>query len=207
MTVPIPIIDDEKNRSEIIGLLRRGGVVVLPTDTLYGLSTAISSRQGVRRIDELKGRRDRKGYILLAESIAMVARYVASFGCVGRPSLERVWPAPLTVVFPAGSACPDWVGARVAFRVPALDHLRDLISGVGEPILSTSVNRSGEPPLDTPARIQEAFGALVDAIVAGTEGAGAVASTVVDATAQRPVVLRKGAYDWEAAGWGNPAKR
>jgi len=207
VTVPIPTIDDEKSRREIIGLLRGGGVVVLPTDTLYGLSTAVSSPHGVRRIDELKGLRDRKGYIMLADSVAMVTRYVASFGCLGRPLLERTWPAPLTVVFPAGSACPDWVGARVAFRVPALDALRDIIAGVGEPILSTSVNRSGEPPLDTPARIREAFGARVDAIVAGTKGAAVVASTVVDATAERPVVLRQGAYDWEAAGWGNPSKR
>jgi L-threonylcarbamoyladenylate synthase len=200
MNESFPSIANERTRRDALDALRAGGVVVLPTDTLYGLSAALSARDAIRRIARLKGSDEEKPYILLAASTEMVDRYVASYGCVDRDRLARAWPAPLTVVLPAAASCPPWVGKTVAIRVPALEPLRALISRLGEPVVSTSVNRTGRPPLSDPVEIGTEFGHAVDGIVAGPPGWRGVASTIVDVTGKAPVVLRKGSHDWDAAG-------
>jgi len=199
MERPFPSITDERTQRDALDALRAGGIVVLPTETLYGLSAAVSAVDAVRRIGALKGSGAGKPYILLAESIGTVDHYVASYGCADRSRLAGAWPAPLTAVLPAGPSCPQWIGDTVAIRVPALDALRALIERLGEPVVSTSVNRSGRPPLTDLGEIQREFGQELDMIVAGPIVRDGVASTIVDLTGESPVVLRRGNYDWEAA--------
>ena len=199
MDESFPSITDERTQRDALDTLKDGGIVVLPTDTLHGFSAALSAEDAVRRIGELKGSSDRKQYIVLAASVDMVARYVWTFGCVGRDRLARVWPAPLTAVLPAGERCPEWMGDSVAFRVPALEPLRRLIARLGEPVVSTSVNRSGTPPLADPTDIRREFSENVETIVAGPAAQELSASTIVDLTGEQPVVLRIGDYDWDAA--------
>jgi tRNA threonylcarbamoyl adenosine modification protein (Sua5/YciO/YrdC/YwlC family) len=189
-------ISDPNAVHEVLETIRAGGVVVLPTDTLHGLSAVVSQSNGLRRIAAIKGSPARKQYILLASSIDMVDRYVRSYGCVDRETLDRVWPGPLTAVLPAGPACPDWYGDTVAFRVPDLPPLLDLLEQLGEPVVSTSANRSGEPPLSDPVEIDRRFGRMVDAIIAGPETPYNVCSTIVDFTGDRPKVIRQGDYEW-----------
>lgn len=199
MEQSFPLITDDKTQRDALELLKNGGIVVLPTDTLYGFSAALSSQHAVRRISEIKGHSSGgKQFIVLASSIDMVGRYTWSFGCAGRDTLARIWPAPLTAVLPAGETCPEWMGDTIAFRVPALEALRRLIARLGEPVVSTSVNRSGSPPLDTLGEINRRFGDAVDMIVGAPPIHRRVVSTIVDLTGDRPAVLREGAYDWEA---------
>jgi tRNA threonylcarbamoyl adenosine modification protein (Sua5/YciO/YrdC/YwlC family) len=174
--------------------------VVLPTDTLHGLSAAISYSDGLRRIAAMKGSTGRKQYILLASSIEMVDQYVRSYGCASREALNDIWPGPLTAVLPAGGACPEWYGDTVAFRVPDLPPLLRLLEQLGEPVVSTSANRSGEPPLSDPADIQEQFGRSVDAVIAGPETPYNICSTIVDFAGEHPSVIRQGDYVWESSG-------
>jgi len=199
MNESFPSITDERTQRDALDTLKDGGIVILPTDTLYGFSAALSAEDAVRRIGELKGSSDRKQYIVLAASVDMVARYAWTFGCVGRDRLARVWPAPLTAVLPAGERCPEWMGDSVAFRVPALEPLRRLIARLGEPVVSTSVNRRGSPPLADPIDIRREFSENVETIVAGPAAQKLSASTIVDLTGEQPVVLRIGGYDWDAA--------
>lgn len=198
-------IDDPRTLEAVRDALARDGVVVLPTDTLYGLSARLSAEAAIRRISAIKRAPNDRRYILLASSIAMVDRYVSSYGCVTRAMLAGQWPAPLSVIVPSGPALPAWVGPTVAVRVPALDPLRRLIDAVGEPIVSTSVNRAGEEPLQDAHAIRREFGAEVDLIVAG-EIPGGASSTLVDACGRTPKVIREGAYAWAAAGAGKPSK-
>ena len=179
------------------------GVVIVPTDTLYGLSARLSSEKGHRRILDIKRGGSERPFVHLASTIDMVERYVDSLGCVSRETLERVWPAPLTAVFDSGSECPGWVGRTIAFRVPEHVLLRETIDRLGEPIVSTSVNRTGQPPLRDIEVIEREFGALVDLIVIGGDTVREEPSTLVDFTGSQPVVLREGRYDW--AGDGNPS--
>jgi L-threonylcarbamoyladenylate synthase len=199
-------IDDLRARELARETLARGGVVVLPTDTLFGFSARLSAEDAVRRISAAKRAPNDRRYILLASSLEMVGRFVRSFGCASRDLLSSMWPAPLSVILPAGPACPAWVGPTVAIRVPALDTLRELIEQLGEPIVSTSVNRAGEEPLDDAHAIRREFGAEVDLIVLGGTHDHA-ASTLVDLCGSLPRVVRRGRYAWPAgAGDGNPSK-
>lgn len=190
-------IKDERVRQNVFDILVAGGVVALPTDTLHGFSAALSYSDGLRRIAAIKGTPRRKQYILLASSIEMVDRYVSSFGCTTRERLDGIWPGPLTAVLPVGPECPDWYGDTVAFRVPDLPPLLELIKHLGQPITSTSVNRTGESPLADPKQIKDRFGKSLDAIVAGPQTPYNVCSTVVDFTGNSPRVIRQGDYRWE----------
>ncbi len=197
-------IDDPRSAEQACDALVRGGVVVLPTDTLYGLSARLSAEDAVRRISAIKRAPNDRRYILLASSIDMVDGIVRSYGCGSREVLAAAWPAPLSVIVPAGPACPAWVGPTVAIRVPALAPLRALIERVGEPIVSTSVNRAGSEPLGDAHEIRHEMGGEVDLIVSGLMD-GRTASTIVDLSGKAPRVVRRGSYAW-AVGDGKPSK-
>jgi len=198
-------IDDASGQSLAAESLVRGAVLALPTDTLYGLSAAISHDGAVRRIASIKQAPDDRRFIMLASDIDMAERYVASFGCSSREQLAEKWPAPLTVILPSGPQCPAWVGPTVAIRLPAWEPLRAVIERVGEPIVSTSVNRTGEEALDDAQAILREFGEEIDAVFERRESGGGV-STIVDLCGKSPRVVRAGAYAWDAKGGAKPSK-
>jgi tRNA threonylcarbamoyl adenosine modification protein (Sua5/YciO/YrdC/YwlC family) len=200
MDIEFENLSEEHVKQNVFEILVAGGVVVLPTDTIHGISAAFTYSNGIRRIAAMKGETGRRQYIMLASSLEMVEKYISSFGCVDRDLLNGIWPGPLTAVLPAGAECPEWYGDTVAFRVPDLPPLLELVERIGEPIVSTSANLSGEPPLSDPLDIHERFGGAVDAIVVGPETPYTVASTIVDFTGDKPKVLRKGDYEWKDSG-------
>lgn len=110
--------------------------------------------------------------------------------------MEDRWPSPLTVVLRAGENCPVWIGETVAFRVPNVPLIRQVIDRVGEPIFSTSVNQAGKPPLDTPVDIEAAFAMDIDLFVERAWRYRRSASTLVNLTRDVPAVLRQGDYAW-----------
>lgn len=199
-------ITDPRTRELACETLARGGVAVLPTDTLYGFSARLSAEDGVHRISAIKRAPNDRRYILLASSLEMAERFARSFGCVTRDVMAGAWPAPLSVIIPSGPLCPAWVGPTVAIRVPALEPLRELIEKLGEPIVSTSVNRAGEEPATDAHAIRAEFGREVDLIVLGQNHPDR-ASTLVDLCGDAPRVVRQGSYEWPAsAGGGKPSK-
>jgi len=198
-------IEDVRTLDLAREILARGGVVVLPTDTLYGFSARLSAEDAIHRISALKHANHDRRYIVLASSMEMVDRCVQSYGCVTRASLEARWPAPLSVILPSGPSLPAWVGPTVAVRIPALEPLRALIEQVGEPVVSTSANRSGQEPLTDAHEIRREFSGEVDLIVTGVPPGG-VSSTLVDLCGKTPRVVREGAYAWANAGAGKPSK-
>ncbi|UCH85545.1 MAG: L-threonylcarbamoyladenylate synthase [Candidatus Latescibacterota bacterium] len=189
--------------SILAATLHGGGVAVVPTDTIYGLSTPLSSREGYQRVLEIKRCVPDRRFLHLAGSVDMVRSYIASWGCGSKDRLAAIWPAPLTGVFCAGDACPDWVGDTIAFRIPALGLLTEAVNILDEPIVSTSVNITGEAPLNDFHEIAGRLGEHVDLLVDGGPPRVAHPSTIVDFTGTEPVVIRAGAYDW--AGEGNPS--
>jgi L-threonylcarbamoyladenylate synthase len=194
---------DEDARRNALHVLQQGGVVVLPTDTLPGFSAAASSQAALTRIRNMKGSPADKEFVLLAASVEMVESYVRDFGCTTKAVLEAAWPAPLTVVLPAGRRCAGWAAGTVAVRVPSFSWLSALIEELEEAIVSTSVNRSGGAPLTNIAQIEREFGGEVDLIVVSNTEHGARASTLVDLTGDVARVLRRGDYDWPAADTGD----
>ena len=193
-------------------LRRPGGLLVLPTETLYGFSARASDQASLQRLQSLKGRGN-QGFVAIASDLAMVQRYLpenTSSGLIGW--LSEAWPAALSVILAVNQPA-NWgrvsvdCGATAAFRVPTHAWLRELARKLGEPILSTSVNRTGAPPHLTCAAIAREFGAQVDCLIEdpGLEVAGIErrASTLVDATQWPPILLRQGAFPLEIPGAGD----
>ncbi len=171
-------------------LLRAGGVVVLPTDTLYGFHALASHASALARIRALKKLEATRPLVHVVCDLDMVESLAAGFGALSRARLATAWPAPLTVVLPARD------GGTVAVRVPDHAPLRALVAELGEALVSTSVNRHGEPPETDPRRIAARYDVDLVIDAGGVEGR---ASTLVDACGDSVRILREGAYDWRDA--------
>ena len=183
----------------VASLLRDGGVAVLPTDTIYGFHCVFSREESIERIRMMKGRPKSTGLILLASSMNMVDALVGRWPLGTRAKLESLWPAPLTAILPASRTIPAALrpGDGVAVRIPAMPALLSLIARTGEPIVSTSVNRSGSPPMNRIADISGAFPGL-EAYISRKGPGGKVPSTVLDLRSKVPRVLRGGRIAAEA---------
>jgi len=192
-------IQDSDAANTIIASLDGDGVVVLPTDTLYGFSAELSSEDAYRRIASIKGSDGARHFVHLAASVEMVANYVEGWNGGIAGSLGAIWPARLTAVLPSGTLVPEWVGTTIAFRVPDVPELCRIIETLGQPIISTSVNRAGERPAVSADQIEDKFADDVDLIVTGEVDTRSKPSTIVTFVEQRPRVLRAGAYAWPAA--------
>ena len=179
-------------------LLANGGVVALPTETFYGFAADPRSDSGVERICRIKGRDAVKALPVLFATRDQLARLGLDASAPVLAPYFQIWPAPLTVVVPIrGPIAASRGDARLGIRIPADRGLRVLLERVG-PLTGTSANRSGSPPLDDPDAVEALFRREIDWLIDGGRTPGGKPSTVVDATATPPRVLRPGAYAWPA---------
>ena len=184
-----------------VAVLASGGIAVLPTDTIYGFHCAASKRGAIEAILDLKGRRSRGGFILLAADAAMADTLVARWPRASRRTLVRIWPAPLTAILPARRTLSPLLspGGKVAVRIPARADLRALIKTLGEPIVSTSVNLSGREPMKRIADIRRSFPGI-GGYLSQRGKSPALPSTIVDFTVGEPLLVRAGGYPWQVDG-------
>ncbi len=180
---------------EAVEILKDGGVVAFPTDTLYGLGAAISSVKAVEKVYAIKRRPlDQPLPVLLArvDQLQEVALDLSSMAlCLA----GRFWPGALTIVVKRSERVPDIVtagGGTVAVRVPDHPVAQALIRGAG-PITGTSANLSGLPPATTAAEVRRQLGDTVDYIIEAGPAPRGIESTIVDATGRVPVIVREGA--------------
>lgn len=179
--------------AEVIAL---GGVVGVPTDTVYGLAVDPRSEDAVGRLFELKGRPADRPIALLAASVE-TAISIVILTPEARRVADRWWPGALTLVLDPVAPLPGWVGhpdtRSVGVRVPDHAELRALLEDTG-PLAVTSANLSGDEPALDETDARAVFGAGVDLYMAG-KCPGGSASTVVDFTREPPVILRRGPID------------
>jgi L-threonylcarbamoyladenylate synthase len=190
------VADGAGGRADAIEVLRAGGVVALPTDTVYGIAVALDTAGGIERLFRAKRRPPDKGIALLLEDAAQAAS-VAVMTAAGSALAAACWPGGLTIVasqrvdvrFP-----PSLTGGTptVGLRVPDHDAPRALAAGVG-PLPTTSANVSGEPEARDAAEILARLGDAIDLVLDGGPAHGGPASTVVDCSGEQPAVLREGA--------------
>jgi L-threonylcarbamoyladenylate synthase len=195
-------LDEDIRRA--VGGLRAGRLVVLPTDTVYGLAGAPGAPGAIEAMFEAKVRRLDKPLAVLAARTEDL-RGVVVVDERARVLAARYWPGPLTLVLPRDRAC-DWdLGAStndtIAVRVPNCTIALRVLEEAG-PLAVTSANRSGDAPATTVAEARAALGAFVEVFVDGGRRAGAV-STVVS-LAKEATVLRSGALDPEEVLSGLP---
>lgn len=194
------VADDAAGRTVAVETLRAGGVVALPTDTVYGIGVALQTPGGIERLFAAKRRPPDKGIMLLLDDAEQAAR-IGVMTPAATALAAACWPGGLTVIVPRRPdvPLPDVLtgGApTIGLRVPDHDAPRALARGVG-PLPVTSANVSGLPEAADATEILGQLGEQVDLILDGGRAHGGPASTVVDCIGERPVVLRAGAIPVE----------
>ncbi len=199
MTSDAPIVlDDDAGRTRAIDVLRSGGVVALPTDTVYGIAVALDTPGGIERLFEIKRRSPDKAIALLIDDVEQAAE-LATVPPAAHVLAAAHWPGGMTLVLrqrgdvPFPSVLTSGT-ATIGLRVPAHDGPRALARGVG-PLPTTSANVSGLPEAPDAGAIRDQLGDRIELILDGGLARSAVASTVVDVSVERPRILRVGAID------------
>jgi len=179
-----------------ISILRQGGLVAFPTDTVYGLGASANLPQAVEKVYQVKQRpRDRALPLLLAD-ISQISEVAYPVSQVAWRLARAFLPGALTLVLPKSKSVPDIItagGKTVAVRVPAHPIPVALARGLGTPIVGTSANISGQPSPLTAGEVSIQFGSKMELIIDGGRCPGGRESTVVDVTGEVPVMLREGA--------------
>jgi L-threonylcarbamoyladenylate synthase len=184
-----------------VEVLRGGGIVAFPTDTVYGIGAHGMQPRAVGKLYLAKERPRDKAIPLLLPGFEALPEVVASVPEAARALAARFWPGALTIVLHRAPAVPDVVtagGETVAVRVPDHALTLALLRALNGPLAATSANLSGEPAPDTADGVLAQLEGRIDLILDGGRCPGGVASTVVDLTVDPPAVLREGEIGLDA---------
>jgi len=183
-----------------ISILKQGGIVAFPTDTVYGLGAEANNQQAVARVYRVKERPRNIALPLLLANISQIGEVAEPVPPIAWLLAHNFLPGALTIVLPKSNLVPDIItagGITVAVRVPAHSIPIALARGLGAPIVGTSANVSGKPSALTADEVHSQFGDKVDLVIDGGKCPGGRESTVVDVTGEEPVILREGAISRE----------
>jgi L-threonylcarbamoyladenylate synthase len=203
-----------KVASEIVSqaaeVIRTGGVLLYPTDTIYGLGCDALNGPAIQRVFEIKRRADDKPALVLIQDGAMLDMLAEEFPPIASRLAKRFWPGPLTIIFKSRWDLHPLLtgsGGRVGVRIPDNDFCRRLLRETGVPIVSTSANISGtEGPGDI-GSLRSLFGSLVDLVVDGGEPVSNKPSTVVDVSDGSLRIVREGVIPAEVVRWVEDRKK
>ena len=191
--------DETKNTlliKEAADILKKGGLVVFPTETVYGIGADAFNENACRRIYEVKDRPPEKPLILLISDIKDLETVAAEIPEKAAPFIENFWPGPLSIVFKKNKNLPETVtagGDRVAVRLTSHPLLKRLISVAGFPIVAPSANLSGKPSRIKAEDVLSDMGGRADMIIEDDGSLGGKESTIVDVTGEDIRLLREGA--------------
>ena len=193
MQTEILLADDAESIHRALEILRKGGLVAFPTDTVYGLGALAFDGKAVESIYLAKDRPIEKSIPVLIGDNTDLEKLSADISDIVRRLVSRFWPGPLTVIVPKKPTLPESVSATATVGVRVPDHpvARKLLRDAG-PMAVTSANISGQP---SPATAQEVFDQLsgrIELIIDGSKTPGGVPSTLVDCTGSEFKVLREG---------------
>lgn len=182
-------------------IIRRGGLVAIPTETVYGLGADGLNPEAVASIFEAKGRPGDNPLILHVTGAEQLPRFCHDIPPAAYALTAKFWPGPLTIVLPANPCVPKRTTGgldTVAVRCPRTAVTREIIRLAGVPIAAPSANLSGKPSTTTAEHVLHDHDGRIDAIVDGGPCAVGVESTIVDLTESRPRLLRPGGVTPEA---------
>lgn len=180
-------------------IIKNGGLVAIPTETVYGLAADALNGEAVAKIFKAKGRPMDNPLIVHISDVAQAERLVSDFPQKARTLAENFWPGPLTMVLPKSALIPDEVSAglsTVAIRFPSHPIARALISA-SSPLAAPSANLSGSPSPTTANHVYDDMNGRIDAIINGGECDVGVESTVITLAEETPTLLRPGGITLE----------
>jgi L-threonylcarbamoyladenylate synthase len=190
-----PPAETEQALDRAAGILAGGGLVAIPTETVYGLAAVAVDAGAVEKIFSAKGRPSTNPLIVHVADVTMARALAGDWPVAAAKIAGRLWPGPVTVVVPRGPQIPDEVtagGPTVALRCPEHSLTRRLIAKVGKPLAAPSANRSLAVSPTTAAHVLESLGNRIDLILDGGPCRRGIESTVVDCTIVPPRILRPG---------------
>ena len=182
-------------------IIRRGGLVAFPTETVYGLGAAATDSEAVTNIFRAKGRPADNPLIVHISSKSQLTRVACNIPDRAFVLAENFWPGPLSLVLPKAEVIPDNVSAgltTIAVRMPAHKTALMLIEQAGVPIAAPSANRSGRPSPTSYRHVMDDLAGRIDAIIIDKDCSIGLESTVLDLSGTIPVILRPGGVTREA---------
>ena len=196
-----PVNPQPRNIRTIVECLLDGGVIVYPTDTIYGLGCDIFQHKAVERICRIKQVDPAKAQLsFVCYDLSDLSNYTKSISTPLYRMLKNYLPGPYTFILPASKQVPRILKSRkdtIGLRIPDNTIARCLVRELGHPILSSSLPGEMVEEYTDPEMIHDKFEKLVDIVVDGGIG-GILPSTIVDCTGDEPVVTRKGLGQWES---------
>lgn len=197
-------VDPENPNPEVVNLaatvLRDGGIVVFPTETVYGLGTLADSKFGPHEIFEVKVRPTDLPIPLLVETEDALDTWGADIPDYAHRLAHEFWPGAITLVVKASERVPKDFRApngTIGLRSPDLELVMELLQAAGGPLFVTSANTHGNPAPGAFDQLEERIVAHADLVIDGGETRHQMASTVVDCTGDEPRVVREGAIPSE----------
>ena len=182
---------------EAVEILKKGGVIAYPTDTVYGLGTRIFNNEAsIKRVYEIKKRATGVALPVLLADVSQLREVARDLSPKAWRLINRFMPGGLTLIVYRSGVISDLItagGDTVAIRIPDHPVPRALIRGIGMPIIGTSANISGKPTLTSAEEVRGELGKSVDLVIDAEPAPNGRESTVVDLAGDIPVVLREGA--------------
>lgn len=183
----------------IVDCLQSGGIIIYPTDTIYGLGCDIFQHKAIERICRIKNVDPQKAQLsFICNDLSDLSTYTKQISTPVYRMLKQYLPGPYTFILPASREVPKILKSKkdtIGLRVPDNEIARTIIRELGHPILSASLPGEMVEEFTDPEYMHDNFKKLVDLVVDGGIG-GMVPSTIVDCTEDEPVVLREGLGEW-----------
>lgn len=190
------MLNPNENGYKVAGeIIRNGGLVAFPTETVYGLGADATNSEAVKSIYIAKGRPSDNPMIVHVSNQNMVKELVKELTPMAQLLMDEFWPGPITFVLPKTDKVPDVTTgglSTVAIRMPSRDEAANLIESAGVPIAAPSANTSGKPSPTTASDVLEDMNGKIDAIIEGANCDVGIESTVLDLTTDTPTILRPG---------------
>ena len=190
----------QRNINTVVETLRKGGVIIYPTDTIYGLGCDIFNQKAIERICRIKGINPAKAQLsFICYDISDMSKYIKPIPTVTYRLLRYHLPGPYTFILNANKEVPKLLKNKkdtVGLRIPDNVIARCIVKELGHPILSVSLPGDMVEEYTDPELIYRNFEKLVDVVVDGGVG-GMVPSTIIDCTGEEPVMTRQGLGAWE----------
>ena len=195
MKTQILSINDPDTFNVAVGIIRAGGVVAFPTDTVYGIGADLWSEKAIDRLYQVKGRSYDKAIPILIANLIQLDQVVdhTRLNPQALQLMHAFWPGAMTLILPKHNSVPTRLSAypTVGVRMPNLSALLQLLTQTG-PLAVTSANRSGQPDAFTAQQVEEDLSGRIELILDGGTTAGASPSTVVDCSTDEIKILRQG---------------
>ncbi len=174
---------DQSAIARALEVVQGGGLIAYPTEAVFGLGCRADLPRPAEILFRLKGRDPDQGLIVLIDRLESLGDWIRPLGESQRRRLLERWPGPETWLLPAGSQCPPWLRGShesLAVRMSAHPVCQALCRGLSVPLISTSANRSGQPPATTAAEVGEQFGDSLNFILDAPLGGASAPSQIFD---------------------------